>query len=151
MVAHADSPDDDDEDGGGDQPPSGLTPRQERAIIALLNEPSIPKAAERAGVNERTLRRWMGDEKFDRAFRRARREAFSHAISLMQHYAQHAVGVLAKVMTDPTAPHSARVSASNSMLRNARESIELDDLAARVQALEKAAEQSESHKRSRFN
>ena len=43
---------------------------------------------------------------------------------------------LARVMADPNAPHTAKVSAATAMLRFGRESIELDDLAARVEALE---------------
>jgi len=41
-------------------------------------------------------------------------------------------------MGDPAANFSARVSAANALLKFARESIELDDLAERVKALEKA-------------
>ena len=121
----------------------GLSPKQERAIIALLNEPTIAKAAQQAEVAERTLRRWLEDDKFSRAFRKARREAFGHGISLMQHYVPHAVNTLAKVMSDATAPHSARVSAASTTLKFSREAIELDDLAARVELLEQAAAKSD--------
>jgi len=41
-------------------------PARERAIVALLSERSLTAAANRAGVSERTLRRWLAD---DRAFR----------------------------------------------------------------------------------
>ncbi len=122
---------------------AGLAPNQERAIIALLNEPTIKQAAAAAGVGEKSIYRWMNEEKFSKAFRRARREAFSHAIALTNRYAPHAVNTLVKVMTDPSAGHSARVSASVAMLKFGREGIELDDLAARVEALEAAAAKSE--------
>ena len=48
---------------------------------------------------------------------------------------------LAKVMGDETATHAARVSAASSILRFSRESIELDDLAGRIDALERASDQ----------
>jgi hypothetical protein len=41
-------------------------------------------------------------------------------------------------MTDTTAPHASRVSAAASILKFGRESIELDDLAERLGALEAA-------------
>lgn len=117
----------------------GLTPEQESAITALLNEPTVAKAAATAGVGERTLYRWMGEPEFASAYRAARREAFSHAVSLTQRYAPVAVQALAKVVTDPASPPSTRVAAAVALLKFSRESLELDDLAARLEALEAAA------------
>jgi len=122
--------------------PENLSPKQEEAIIALLNCPTVKKAAEQIGVNERTLHRWMDEPAFSKAWRHARRQAFSHAISLTQQYAPAAVATLTKTSTDPSAPHSARVSAATALLKFSRESIELDDLAERVQAIE---QQVQSH------
>src|SRR5688572_1397483 len=94
-----------------------LEANQERAIIALLNEPTIQKAAEAAGVGERTLYRWLEDPTFARVHRKTRREAFSHAIALTSRYAPHAVNTLVKVMSDSTASHNARVGAATALLR----------------------------------
>ena len=44
-------------------------------------------------------------------------------------------------MMDDDAPASAKVAAATTLLRFGREGIELDDLAARVEALEQAAPQ----------
>jgi hypothetical protein len=119
--------------------PNSLTPKQEEGIVALLNEPTVKKAAESIGVDERTVHRWLDQPEFSRRYRKARREAFAPAISLTQKYAPHAVQVLMKVMADPAAPYSAKVTAALGMLKFSRESIELDDLAARVEALEQTA------------
>ena len=115
---------------------AGLTAGQERAIIALMAEPSIAKAARTANVGERTLHTWLDEPEFARAYREARRRAFGQAISLTHKMAAAAVQTLAKVMIDTTAPHAARVSAASSLLRFSRESIELDDLAARIGEVE---------------
>lgn len=115
---------------------AGLTSGQERAIIALMAEPSIAKAARTANVGERTLHTWLDEPEFARAYREARRRAFAQAISLTHKMAAAAVQTLAKVMIDTTAPHAARVSAASSLLRFSRESIELDDLAARIGEVE---------------
>jgi hypothetical protein len=89
-----------------------LTPKQEEAIAALLNCPSIKKAADQVGMSERQLYRWLDEPGFSKAYRAARRQAFSHAISLTQQYAPAAVATLTKISTDPSAPHAARVSPS---------------------------------------
>ena len=124
-----------------------LTPVQERAIIALLNEQSISRAAAAAEVGQRTLYRWLRKPEFARAYREARREAFGQAIALTQRYAPLAVNTLAQVMMDDDAPSSSKVAAATTILRFGREGIELDDLAARVEALEETAPKREKSAR----
>ncbi len=120
-----------DEESAG--PHGGLTPNQERAIIALLNEQTIGRAAAAVDVSQRTLYRWLDKPVFARAYRKARREAFGQAIALTQRYAPLAVNTLAQVMMDDGAPTSSKVAAATTILRFGREGIELDDLAARVE------------------
>jgi hypothetical protein len=115
-----------------------LTPKQQAAILALLAEPTTAKAAERAGVPERTLYNWLNEPVFMDEYRRCRRESFKQAIGLAQRYVPLAVQTLAKVMHDADAPHSAKVSAATALMKFSRESLELDDLSARIEALEKA-------------
>jgi hypothetical protein len=62
------------------------------------------------------------------------------AIALTQRYAPLAVNTLAQVMTDADAPPSATVQAATTILRFGRDGLELDDLAARIEALEEAAQ-----------
>ena len=63
-----------------EDPLSGLSPRQDRALQALLQEPTIGRAAMAAGVGELTLYRWMQDPTFRTALLAARREAFGQGI-----------------------------------------------------------------------
>lgn len=120
-------------------PGSGaLSPRQERAVLALLNNPSIARAAEAVGVDESTMHRWLKDQGFVKALRRARASAFDQAVTLTQRYAGSAVQVLVKVMADQGAPYPSRVAASVALLKFGREGVLLDDLAQRVENLEAA-------------
>lgn len=112
---------------------------QERAILALINEPTVRKAAEVVGVAEGTLYRWMREPEFARMYREARRENFRHAIALTQRYAPAAVQTLMKIMQDPGAAHSAKVSAATALLKFSRESIELDELVQRIEVLEQSS------------
>ncbi len=146
MVADANN-DGQDVDQENDDRHDGLTAPQERAIIALLNEQTVGRAAAAAEVGQRTLYRWLKDPTFSRAYREARRDAFGQAIALTQRYAPLAVNTLAQVMMDDNAPSSSKVAAATTILRFGREGIELDDLAARVEALESAAPQREKSAR----
>ncbi len=118
--------------------PDGITPKQEAAIIALLNEPTVARAALTADVDERTLHRWLADPDFARAYRNARRLAFAQAVAVTQRYAPLAIHTLGKIMADTKVTAAARVSAATALLKFSRESIELDDLASRVDELEQS-------------
>ena len=117
----------------------------------MLNEQTIGRAADAAGVSQRTLYRWLDKPAFSRAYHRARREAFGQAIALTQRYAPLAVNTLAQVMMDASAPASSKVAAAVGLLRFGREGIELDDLAARVEALEKAPQRQQETTSPRWN
>ena len=56
----------------------------------------------------------------------------------MQQASGAAVSTLLKIMVDPTAPASTRVRAADSVLDHSAKAIELEDIEARVAALEKA-------------
>ena len=49
-----------------------LTPKQEKAISALLGQPSIEAAAAAIGVNAATIYRWLHEPDFAGAYRLAR-------------------------------------------------------------------------------
>lgn len=125
-----------------DRPPrhseTSLTTPQQQSILALLREPSIAAAAASAGVGQRTLHRWMRLDHFEEAYRMARREAFVQAIGLTQRSSASAVATLLRIMHDPKVTASARVTAATNILKFARESIELDDLAVRLVRLERS-------------
>jgi hypothetical protein len=132
-------------EGSAAQPPSadadlpeGLTAKQAAAVEALLQQPTMLRAATSVGIGERTLRRWMKAPAFKSALQEARRASFSQAIGLTQWYAAVAVATLVKVMNDPASPAHCRISAAAVLLRFGREGLELDDLADRVEALERA-------------
>jgi len=113
-----------------------LSHKQERAIAALLVAPSVTAAAQQIGVNENTLLRWLKDTAFEAAYREARRAVVQHAIAQVQRATGEAVETLRAVMQDPAAPASARVSAAKTILETAVKAVELEDVEARLAALE---------------
>lgn len=112
-----------------------LTPAQHKAIGALLSEPSVRKAAEVSGVKERTLYGWLKRPDFTAEYRAARREATNQAIARVQQYSGHAAATLLTLMAAGN-PAGVRLAAASKVLDLALKSIELDDFAARLAALE---------------
>jgi hypothetical protein len=114
-----------------------LTARQEKAILALLSQPTIQAAAKAAKISERTLYLWLKEPAFSAAYREARATAVSQAISRLQQVSGEAVTTLQDVMKDPQAPAPARVTAATKILELALRGIELAELQRRIQELER--------------
>ena len=113
--------------------------RQEQMIVALLEHPTLEKAAAAVGCSDVTLWRQMKKPEFREAYRKARREAFSQSIARLQHASNAAVGTLLRVMTDREAPAASRVRAADVVLQTALRGMESEDIEARVAELERAA------------
>lgn len=115
--------------------------KKEEAIVALLTHRNVEEAARAVGIGPNTLLRWMKESTFDAAYREARRATFRQSVARLQQAAGAAVSTLLKVMVDPGTPASTKVRAADSVLSHAAKAIELEDIDARVTALELAAEE----------
>ena len=113
-----------------------LDRKQENAIVALLAQRNVEEAANAVKVPPRTLYRWLKEPKFQAAYRQARRQAFGQAVARLQQISGAAVATLGKIMVDPQAPAASRVRAAHTVLEHAAKAIEIEDLNARVAALE---------------
>ena len=78
--------------------------RQDAYIVAMLEHPTLQKAASAVGVSDITLWRCMKKPEFADAYRKARREAFSQSVARLQHASNAAVGTLLRVMTGGIPP-----------------------------------------------
>jgi hypothetical protein len=81
-----------------------LTRKQEEVIVALLSQRNVEEAARVTKIGSRTIYRWMKDPDFDRAYREAKRAAFSQAIARLHQMTSAAVSTLGKVMVDANTP-----------------------------------------------
>jgi hypothetical protein len=115
---------------------TGITPRQERAVQSLLTSPTLGHAALRAGVGERTLRRWLAeDSAFKAAYREARRRVFETAVGKLAALSEEAVAELKRILTSPTARDQDKLRACHLVLMHARES-GLGDIESLIEKLE---------------
>src|SRR5687768_1104504 len=71
-----------------------LSRTQERAILALLQEPTVAAAAEACGVGEATLARWLRLPAFQAEYRAARRQVVEHGLSQLQQLTSEAAATL---------------------------------------------------------
>jgi hypothetical protein len=121
------------------KPPGGKFGRKkEDAIAGLLTQRNIEEAAKVAGIGANTLLRWLKVPEFQTAYREARRAAFGQAVARLQQGTSAAATTLLKTMIDPATPASVRVRAAEAIFNHAAKAIEIEDIEARVAALEAA-------------
>jgi hypothetical protein len=109
---------------------------KEQAVDALLSHGTIEEAAGAAGVGYETLVSWLKIPEFRTDYREARRAAFGQSIMRLQQASGAAVDTLLRIMEDPEAPAACRLRAAESVLQHAADGIAIEDLEARVAALE---------------
>jgi molybdenum-dependent DNA-binding transcriptional regulator ModE len=112
--------------------------RMEAAIVALLEQPSIPEAAKAAGISYTSLWRWLQDPEFQAEYRNARRQALGQATAQLQQASGAAVKALKQIIEDRESPSSARVMAARTILEMGLKAIELEEIEARLAAVEQA-------------
>ncbi len=116
-----------------------VNPQHDRAIIALLTQPSIAEAARSCGLGESTLRRWLHQPDFAHAYAQARQQAFSVALGYLQNLSEQAVQTLQSLMQDQQVSPSVRHSAARTVLQMSFKGSELLTLQTRLDQLETAA------------
>ncbi len=115
--------------------------KQEEVTAALLTQRNVEEAARAVGIGTRTLLRWLKLPEFQKAYRQARREAYSQSIARLRQGTTAAATTLLKTLIDPGTPASVRVRAAEAIFNHAAKAIEIEDIEARVAALELASEQ----------
>ena len=88
---------------------------RDRAILALLSEKSIPKAAAKCRIGERTLHRWLtSDAAFQAEYSAARLAAFEAGIHRVQALTARAVDTLEELLGEKKYP-SVRLGAARTV------------------------------------
>jgi hypothetical protein len=114
-----------------------LSPQQQRLVAALLSTPSITMACKRARVATRTYRDWWNNKpEFRDAVRQAGRDAVARAGVALQALCSRAAVTLAKALRGQAKP--VQVKAAIAVLDRAAQATAVQELTARVEALERS-------------
>jgi hypothetical protein len=106
---------------------------QTLALAALLSSRTVVEAATAAGVNERTIRRWLATEAFSTAYRAAARTVAREATTAVLAAQSEAVEVVRAALADPNP--TVRLRAAGQLLDLGVRFAE-DDMADRLAQLE---------------
>ena len=114
-----------------------LTPRERRALVALLEQPTIGDAVAASGLNESTLRRMRQRPHFRDAYAELSRRYLQDSVGKLRAGSARALNVLREAFDEPAA--AVRVRAAVAWLTLASQ-VEVDELVRRVEALEVRAQ-----------
>jgi hypothetical protein len=117
-----------------------LTLRQAKALEAIMSERSIQAAAQKAGVERKTLYRWMAEESFASALREMRNQTFDRTMNSLADAAELAVEVLREILADKEAARkdgaSIQIRAASKALDSMLRSRDLIEIEQRLKKLE---------------
>lgn len=117
-----------------------MTPKKQKALIALLTQPTKEKAASAAGITSKTLRSYLDDEEFRAEYKKAFASLVEDATRKVQQTLEPAVAVLREIMEDNDENGQVRVSAARSVLEYGLKLTEQTDILTRLTELEAAVE-----------
>jgi hypothetical protein len=113
-----------------------ISRKQEQAIAALLEKPTLTEAAAAAGCAVRTLKNWLACPTFQTQYAAARRQVLEQAVVRLVGAANEAVDTLAANLGADRPGDQIRAAAL--ILEHAGRGVELLDLESRLSALERA-------------
>jgi uncharacterized protein (UPF0147 family) len=114
-----------------------LSPKQTRAIEALLAGKNVTKAAAHADVSRRTLHRWMQKKAFQKRLRAAQDASIAELTRSMTPLAKTALDALEEAMSDDNTPSYVKIRAALGVLGQHRQIQESYYLTERVAQLER--------------
>lgn len=114
-----------------------ITARQQRAITALLESSTIIAAAQKAGVGERTLQRWLAeDQQFQKEYARASRLLYSQSLRRLQKLSSPAVTQLTSILVQSGVSNRDRLLAIRTVLESGKNAVETEDYNNRLMEIE---------------
>ena len=111
--------------------------RHEKVIAALLATSTREEAAEKLGINSRTIRRYFDDPEFLKLYTEATKGIISNSTQQIQKSLSPAITTLKAIVEDKDANIHAR-----SLLEYGIRLTEINDIGKRLDALEKLMEES---------
>lgn len=114
-----------------------MTPKQEKALAALLTHATKEKAAEAAGITSKTLRKYLAEPEFQERYRAAFDELVGNAANTAKQSLLPAIACLRQILADKSCTAPARIQAARTLLEYGLKLNEQADIIERLEALEK--------------
>ncbi|MCI9156762.1 MAG: hypothetical protein HFF44_07475 [Lawsonibacter sp.] len=113
-----------------------MTPKQQKALLALLTNPTKERAAAAAGITTKTLRGYLADPEFQAEYKKAFAGLVEDATRQAQQALAPALSTLREVVEDVGGNPQFRISAARSILEYSMKMTEQNDIISKLQELE---------------
>lgn len=123
-----------------------LNPRQTKFLEVLLTSQTITEASKKAGITENTAYKYLADAEFNKEYTEAKRASLQHVSTRLNEIALRSISVLDEIANNPDETGASRVRAVQVALDYAFKAMEIEDLNARMNELEKLLQSMEDEK-----
>ena len=113
-----------------------MTPNKEKALAALLAHPTKAEAAAAAGIDPKTLWRYLQDPEFQEAYKKAFSDLVSDATRQAQQSLSPALSTLREIVEDGDQGATVRIQAARSLLEYGLRLTEITDILRDLEAAE---------------
>lgn len=115
-----------------------MTPKKQKALLALLTSPTKAAAAAAAGITPKTLRSYLAEPEFQAEYKKAFAGLVEDATRQAQQAIAPALSTLREVVEDSSEGAQFRISAARSILEYSLKLTEQNDILSQLQELEEA-------------
>lgn len=123
-----------------------MSPNEERALSALLTSKTKSEAAEKAGIADRTMRRYFENHEFCQRYRAAFAGVVQDATRRAQQLLEPALSTLQTVMENEEIPAQTRMNAAKIILDYAARMTEQVDILEQIRALERWRDETDGNR-----
>lgn len=114
-----------------------MTAKMFAFLQAMLEESTIAKAAEKAGISRKTAYVYLHNEEFNAELEKRRSECINDTVRYLQCKLALCNEALVDIIEDPDAGAQVKINAANSIYTNCRAFIEQAEIIKRIEAVEK--------------
>lgn len=120
-----------------------LTQKQQKALAALLTNPTKEAAAKAAGIESKTLRRYLTDPEFQAEYQKAVSGMIEDAATQARQSLNPALSCLREIVEDGEETATARIQAARSILEYGLRLTEIADIMKQLEELERWKEETD--------
>lgn len=113
-----------------------LSPKQNRALQALLTQSTKTEAAKAAGITPRTMTAYLADPNFQREYKKAYGELVTDAARQAQQSLNPALAALRSIVDDPNQNGNTRIAAARALLEYGLRLTEINDILTVIDDME---------------
>ena len=113
-----------------------MTAKMFAFLQAMLEESTIAKAAEKAGISRKTAYVYLHNEEFNAELEKRRSECINDTVRYLQGKLALCGETLVDIIADPDAGSQVKINAVNTIYANCRAFVEQEEIIKRIEKVE---------------